>query len=240
MRRPPRRPVAEAEAPTPRPVAEEAVAAEEELDEETAARQAGDPGRRPRGRHRRRGRGSARTRRGRRVRRRRGAASRAPRARTRTTSTTSRSPPSSSSPPTRATARPASARRAVARVILKPGTGAYIINGKTLDDFFPRPALQRIIRQPLETVGYEERMDVIARMHGGGVSAQAGALRHGISQGAARGRPEPSRRAQAPRLPDARRAREGAQEGRSQEGPQAAAVQQALADRAPGALFDGA
>jgi len=73
-------------------------------------------------------------------------------------------------------------KRAVARVILKPGTGAYIINGKTLDEFFPRPALQRIIRQPLETVGYEEKMDVVARMHGGGVSAQSGALRHGISK----------------------------------------------------------
>jgi small subunit ribosomal protein S9 len=73
-------------------------------------------------------------------------------------------------------------KTAVARVTLKPGTGAYEINGKTLDDFFPRPTLQRNIRQPLEAVGYEERMDVVARMHGGGVSAQAGALRHGISR----------------------------------------------------------
>ncbi len=73
-------------------------------------------------------------------------------------------------------------KTAVARVILKPGTGVYLINGKTLDEFFPRPALQRIIRQPLETVGYEEKMDVVARMHGGGVSSQSGALRHGISK----------------------------------------------------------
>jgi small subunit ribosomal protein S9 len=73
-------------------------------------------------------------------------------------------------------------KTAVARVILKPGTGAYEINGKTLDDYFPRPTLRRNIRQPLEAVGYEERIDVIARMHGGGVSAQAGALRHGISR----------------------------------------------------------
>jgi small subunit ribosomal protein S9 len=70
----------------------------------------------------------------------------------------------------------------VARVILKPGTGTYIINGKSLEEFFPRETLQRVIRQPLETVGYDNRMDVIARMHGGGVSAQAGALRHGISK----------------------------------------------------------
>jgi small subunit ribosomal protein S9 len=73
-------------------------------------------------------------------------------------------------------------KTAVARVIIKPGSGTYVINGKTLEAFFPRETLQRIIRQPLETVGYESRMDVIARMHGGGVSAQAGALRHGISR----------------------------------------------------------
>ena len=73
-------------------------------------------------------------------------------------------------------------KTAVARVILKPGTGAFTINGRTLDVFFPRATLQRTIRQPLETVGYEERMDVVASMHGGGVSAQAGALRHGISR----------------------------------------------------------
>jgi small subunit ribosomal protein S9 len=73
-------------------------------------------------------------------------------------------------------------KTAVARVTLKPGTGAYIINGKSLEVFFPRATLQRTIRQPLETVGYETRMDVVAAMHGGGVSAQAGALRHGISR----------------------------------------------------------
>jgi small subunit ribosomal protein S9 len=73
-------------------------------------------------------------------------------------------------------------KTAVARVILKPGSGTYAINGKGLDDYFPRETLQRIIRQPLEAVGYESRMDVVARMHGGGVAAQAGALRHGISR----------------------------------------------------------
>ena len=83
-------------------------------------------------------------------------------------------------------------KTAVARVTLKPGTGEYHIIGtsrtgkparpKSLEEFFPRHTLQRTIRQPLETVGYESRMDVIASMHGGGVSAQAGALRHGISR----------------------------------------------------------
>jgi small subunit ribosomal protein S9 len=73
-------------------------------------------------------------------------------------------------------------KTAVARVILRPGTGTYSINGKVLDEFFPRDTLRRNIRQPLEAVGYDSRMDVVARMHGGGVSAQAGALRHGISR----------------------------------------------------------
>jgi len=73
-------------------------------------------------------------------------------------------------------------KTSVARVTLKPGTGAYVINGRTLEQHFPRFTLQRNIRQPLETVGYEDRMDVVANMHGGGVSAQAGALRHGISR----------------------------------------------------------
>jgi small subunit ribosomal protein S9 len=73
-------------------------------------------------------------------------------------------------------------KTAVARVTLKPGTGTYSINGKELNTFFPREPLQRMIRQPLETVGYDAQMDVVARMHGGGVAAQAGALRHGISR----------------------------------------------------------
>jgi small subunit ribosomal protein S9 len=73
-------------------------------------------------------------------------------------------------------------KTAIARVILRPGTGAYLVNGKTLDEHFPRVTLQRNIRQPLETVGYQDRMDVVARLHGGGISAQAGALRHGISR----------------------------------------------------------
>jgi small subunit ribosomal protein S9 len=73
-------------------------------------------------------------------------------------------------------------KTAVARVILRPGDGTYVINGKALEAFFPRDTLQRMIRQPLEAVGYDARMDVVARMHGGGVAAQAGALRHGISR----------------------------------------------------------
>jgi small subunit ribosomal protein S9 len=73
-------------------------------------------------------------------------------------------------------------KSAIARVTLRPGTGSYVVNGRTLEDHFPRLTLQRNIRQPLETVGYQDRMDVVARLHGGGISAQAGALRHGVSR----------------------------------------------------------
>ncbi len=73
-------------------------------------------------------------------------------------------------------------KTAIARVTLRPGTGSYLINGRPLEMHFPRLTLQRNIRQPLETVGYHERMDVVARLHGGGISAQAGALRHGVSR----------------------------------------------------------
>lgn len=73
-------------------------------------------------------------------------------------------------------------KSAIARVILKPGTGTYTVNGKDLDTYFPREALRRNIRQALEVVGYHEQIDVVVRIHGGGVSAQAGALRHAISR----------------------------------------------------------
>ena len=61
-------------------------------------------------------------------------------------------------------------KRAVARVILRPGEGTYMINGRHLDEYFPRVRLQRKARQPLEATGNEARMDVVARIHGGGVS----------------------------------------------------------------------
>jgi small subunit ribosomal protein S9 len=73
-------------------------------------------------------------------------------------------------------------KTAIARVTLRPGSGTYLVNGRALEEHFPRITLQRNIRQPLETVGYQERMDVVARLHGGGISAQAGALRHGVSR----------------------------------------------------------
>ena len=73
-------------------------------------------------------------------------------------------------------------KSAVARVILRPGEGTYSINGRHLDEYFPRVRLQRMAQQPLEAAGYNTRLDVVARVHGGGVSAQAGALRHGVAR----------------------------------------------------------
>jgi small subunit ribosomal protein S9 len=73
-------------------------------------------------------------------------------------------------------------KSAIARVILKPGEGKYSVNGRHLDEYFPRVRLQRMASQPLEAAGYQTRMDVVARIHGGGVSAQANALRHGIAR----------------------------------------------------------
>jgi small subunit ribosomal protein S9 len=73
-------------------------------------------------------------------------------------------------------------KTSVARVILRPGKGEYTINGRSLNTYFPRPTLQHSARQPLETAGYQDSMDVVAKIHGGGVSAQADALRHGIAR----------------------------------------------------------
>src|SRR5215212_1308085 len=73
-------------------------------------------------------------------------------------------------------------KSAVARVILRPGEGTFSVNGRHLDQYFPRVKLQRVAQQPLEAAGYNTRLDVVARIHGGGVSAQATALRHGIAR----------------------------------------------------------
>ena len=73
-------------------------------------------------------------------------------------------------------------KTAIARVVLKPGSGVYTINGKSLEEYFPRERLQTQARQPLDATGNLSRMDVVARIHGGGVAAQAGALRHGIAR----------------------------------------------------------
>jgi small subunit ribosomal protein S9 len=71
---------------------------------------------------------------------------------------------------------------AIARVILLPGDGKFTVNGRSIEEFFPRPLHQTIARQPLTVSGYEGNVDVRVRVHGGGVSGQAGAVRHGIAK----------------------------------------------------------
>ena len=73
-------------------------------------------------------------------------------------------------------------KNAVARVRLTLGTGAITVNGRNMDEYFPRDALQIMVRQPLTDVDALERYDIIANIHGGGVAGQAGALRHGIAR----------------------------------------------------------
>jgi small subunit ribosomal protein S9 len=73
-------------------------------------------------------------------------------------------------------------KNAIARVILLPGDGKFTVNGRDLPEFFPRPLHQTMARQPLTVSGYEGNVDVRVRVHGGGVSGQAGAVRHGIAK----------------------------------------------------------
>jgi small subunit ribosomal protein S9 len=73
-------------------------------------------------------------------------------------------------------------KSSIARVILRPGTGAFELNGHPLDRYFPRKTLQEVVRLPLRVTGYLDRVDVRARIHGGGVSSQADAVRHGIAK----------------------------------------------------------
>ena len=73
-------------------------------------------------------------------------------------------------------------KESVARVRLIPGSGQIIINGKPMDRYFGLETLKLIVRQPLEATEVLDRFDVIARVHGGGLSGQAGAIRHGIAR----------------------------------------------------------
>ena len=78
---------------------------------------------------------------------------------------------------------------ATARVWLKPGTGKVIVNGRDQEVYFARPTLRLVINQPFQVAGREGQYDVIATVKGGGLSGQAGAVRHGISQALAKYEP---------------------------------------------------
>jgi small subunit ribosomal protein S9 len=80
---------------------------------------------------------------------------------------------------TRATGR---RKQAIVRVRLLPGSGQWKLNGRTLEDYFPNKVHQQLVHEPLKTVEKVEAYDVIATLHGGGVSGQAGALRLGIAR----------------------------------------------------------
>ncbi len=73
-------------------------------------------------------------------------------------------------------------KNSIARVWLKRGNGGININGKSLDKYFSRPVLQMIVNQPLNVVQGEDSYEIFATVKGGGLSGQAGAIRHGISK----------------------------------------------------------
>ncbi len=73
-------------------------------------------------------------------------------------------------------------KTSVARVILRPGDGKTWINGRSLEEYFPRSLHRKMVVSPLETAGANGTYDLRVRVHGGGVSGQAGAIRHGIAR----------------------------------------------------------
>jgi small subunit ribosomal protein S9 len=73
-------------------------------------------------------------------------------------------------------------KEAIARVRLVPGTGRFTVNGRTLEEYFPNKVHQQLVNEPFATLGLDDTYDVIARISGGGISGQAGALRLGIAR----------------------------------------------------------
>jgi small subunit ribosomal protein S9 len=81
-------------------------------------------------------------------------------------------------------------KNAIARVWIKPGSGKITVNGKDYNLFFARPVLQMILQQPIVAAARKDQYDIVASVSGGGLSGQAGALRHGISQALTHFEPE--------------------------------------------------
>jgi small subunit ribosomal protein S9 len=98
----------------------------------------------------------------------------------------SESAPSADAPLRAATIAPAAAtgrrKEAVARVRIVPGTGEWTVNGRTLDSYFPNKLHQQVVKEPFAELQLEGRFDVVARIHGGGITGQAGALRLGVAR----------------------------------------------------------
>jgi small subunit ribosomal protein S9 len=81
-------------------------------------------------------------------------------------------------------------KTSVARVILRPGDGSTWFNGRTIEEYFPRATHRATILAPLKVAGLEDRYDLRVRVHGGGPSGQAGAVRHGIARALVEADPE--------------------------------------------------
>ena len=81
-------------------------------------------------------------------------------------------------------------KRSIARVWVRLGTGQIIVNNKKLEDYFLRPVLRMIIRQPLEATARMSEIDVVCTVRGGGLSGQSSAIRHGLSVALSRFEPE--------------------------------------------------
>lgn len=73
-------------------------------------------------------------------------------------------------------------KRAVARVILLPGSGKITVNNKPIEEYFPRETLRMLLYQPFHVAGVTGKYDVVVNVNGGGLSGQAGAIRHGIAR----------------------------------------------------------
>ena len=73
-------------------------------------------------------------------------------------------------------------KTAIARVRMQLGTGNVLVNGKPMDEYFARDVLRTVVKQAFEAANVMERYDVVAKVHGGGVSGQADAVRHGIAR----------------------------------------------------------
>lgn len=73
-------------------------------------------------------------------------------------------------------------KTSTARVFLRPGSGSFQVNGRSFDQYFPNETLKMLIRQPLAVTETTDKFDLVVRVDGGGVTGQAGALRHGIAR----------------------------------------------------------
>ena len=73
-------------------------------------------------------------------------------------------------------------KSSTARVFIRPGSGSISINGRSIEEFFGRETLRMIVRQPLVVAGSEDRFDITVTVKGGGISGQAGAIRHGLTR----------------------------------------------------------